>query len=748
MLEFCVISGTCSSTMTVLTHAASGALYLITNTWFILHCTGSKSNVTFVIHESYTPSRNPEISLDDYFVPLYQNSEVLFDKTLFIKDVLEDQNKVLLITCPRRWGKSVNLNMLAYFLQSHFEQFGNRSLLNTTSNYRLFVDGEVTRANGSVLRLKTPPLISRHKHIIKRYLGKHPVIYMRLISCRWTFTAILYEFYEHLRRAFEDHLYIIDSYVQIIKDEKAKPYTVSHAREMQALFRRYCYEILNPEPRDVIDIMDMLSEVLYEHYGERVYVLIDDCFNTWKMMLSKRTFQQSEKKQFLKFYTDFMNVLLKNNTYIAKVVLMDSIPLPQELREYTFSDVAEWNPLNGKHMKHFGINQREMNELLQYINIPTDTQNKIRQWYRGTKVNNQDLEIANFLSINRFLAFGEFKYYCMCIMYINPFMQNFLNAVTFREKLLSLTEGKSILVTLDQKHFTWDDYDVLLSALNTEVECSDEFSDKAFMLLFYYGYLTLAEDCDINSNGTHYRMKFPNKEITSYMEILWHDIDKIMRAKIRRMEEGLAEMASLAKISTAVLFDHISNLLYHHRNDTTPSMTSFPSNSSGELTSAKRSSRYTLPQRLTSSSEASSPSTSSSQVTSSAKGTPPNTIPQRLTTPSRASFPSKSSNQVTSSTKRTSRNTIPQDIIASSPSTSSSQAASLIKTIFRGTFSKHPTSLSNTSPLGSSLEYSTSSTKARSFGTPFVGSTTSKKISSSTTLIRNFENFSTTTIKA
>ncbi len=45
------------------------------------------------------------------------NKQTLFvDKSLFIKEIIEDPSLVILITMPRRWGKSLNLDMLRRFL--------------------------------------------------------------------------------------------------------------------------------------------------------------------------------------------------------------------------------------------------------------------------------------------------------------------------------------------------------------------------------------------------------------------------------------------------------------------------------------------------------------------------------------------------------------------------------------------------------------------------------------------------------
>ena len=64
------------------------------------------------------------------FKELIEENYFFVDKTSFIKEVMQDGAKVILITRPRRFGKTLNLSMLHYFLQIKSEQnlFGNLTI--------------------------------------------------------------------------------------------------------------------------------------------------------------------------------------------------------------------------------------------------------------------------------------------------------------------------------------------------------------------------------------------------------------------------------------------------------------------------------------------------------------------------------------------------------------------------------------------------------------------------------------------
>ncbi|CAG8836501.1 20258_t:CDS:2, partial [Racocetra persica] len=77
-------------------------------------------------------------------------SNVLVDKSLLIKAVLESPAQVLLITRPRRWGKSLNLNMLKTFFEVTVDKSGNPLTREQSLKYKIFagglVDGVIRKA--------------------------------------------------------------------------------------------------------------------------------------------------------------------------------------------------------------------------------------------------------------------------------------------------------------------------------------------------------------------------------------------------------------------------------------------------------------------------------------------------------------------------------------------------------------------------------------------------------------------------
>ena len=78
----------------------------------------------------------------DDFKTLLLNSDVFVDKSLMIKELLEDSGDVILITRPRRWGKSLNTNMLQKFFEIEVDERGMPLAEEGRVNNKLFIGGK------------------------------------------------------------------------------------------------------------------------------------------------------------------------------------------------------------------------------------------------------------------------------------------------------------------------------------------------------------------------------------------------------------------------------------------------------------------------------------------------------------------------------------------------------------------------------------------------------------------------------
>ncbi|MEL6152854.1 MAG: AAA family ATPase, partial [Bacteroidota bacterium] len=98
-------------------------------------------------------STHPDIYTGtDDFADLLLNSNVFVDKSLFIKEFLRS-GKALLVTRPRRWGKSLNMNMLGRFLAIEVDHDGHPIPQERSLNRKLFLGGEIITEDGEARQL-------------------------------------------------------------------------------------------------------------------------------------------------------------------------------------------------------------------------------------------------------------------------------------------------------------------------------------------------------------------------------------------------------------------------------------------------------------------------------------------------------------------------------------------------------------------------------------------------------------------
>ena len=77
------------------------------------------------------------------YVELVTNSTIFVDKSLLIKDFYEDSGKTLLMTYPRRWGKTMNLKMIKAFFSIETDKNGHQLPLTNYSTYPIFRGGTI-----------------------------------------------------------------------------------------------------------------------------------------------------------------------------------------------------------------------------------------------------------------------------------------------------------------------------------------------------------------------------------------------------------------------------------------------------------------------------------------------------------------------------------------------------------------------------------------------------------------------------
>ena len=201
---------------------------------------------------------------DNYFI----------DKSLFIKDILDNQSNVALITRPRRFGKTLNMSMLRYFLDC-----------NKKDTKELF-DGLKIMEQGEEYTSK---------------LGAYPCIYITLKDVKGTsYDNMMLSLQTELVELFIEHAYLLKS-EKLFDIEKEMFSTVLNlkANEVQTQ-----------------NSIKLLSKLLYKEFDKPVYLIIDE----YDVPLQS-AYVEGYYEEAVKFLRGFYGVTFKDNSYLEKTVL-------------------------------------------------------------------------------------------------------------------------------------------------------------------------------------------------------------------------------------------------------------------------------------------------------------------------------------------------------------------------------------------------------------------------------------------
>ena len=179
------------------------------------------------------------------FESMVEENAYLVDKTRYIKSILKDGNSVSLITRPRRFGKSLTQSMLKNFLELDYEKPGD-----TTKPHRLFSGFEILK----------------DEVFCRENLGQWPVIFLSLKKVEGD------DYATARRRLVSTVVDCAQSLDFLLESPKVKWSTKSNLTNLLSL------KALPAEEQEdlVSDSLQMLVNALYEAYGRRVVVLVDE----------------------------------------------------------------------------------------------------------------------------------------------------------------------------------------------------------------------------------------------------------------------------------------------------------------------------------------------------------------------------------------------------------------------------------------------------------------------------------------
>lgn len=301
------------------------------------------------------------IGIED-FKKLRENNFYYVDKSLLIKELLDNRSEVSLFMRPRRFGKTLSLSMLRYY----FEQMPVSDT--NTDNNNLFKGLKIMEAGEKY---------TKHK-------GRYPVVNLSLKSAKQPDWNMAYDaMVNEIAKEFERHDDVLES-ARLLPDEKELFCRIRGKKAARI---------------DYAMAMEFLTRCLKKVYRRNVIVLLDE----YDVPLENAYFN-GFYKQMTDFIRSFFESALKTNSSLEFAVITGCIvsakaePLGESpillcrgndfCRSHSESIFTGLNNpemisiLNVNYAEHFGFTQPEVEQLLEAYGI-SNKKGEVRRWYDG-----------------------------------------------------------------------------------------------------------------------------------------------------------------------------------------------------------------------------------------------------------------------------------------------------------------------------------------------------------------------------
>lgn len=280
------------------------------------------------------------------------------DKTLMIRDFLDKKPMVSLFTRPRRFGKTLNMDMLRVFFEKTTED---------TSVY--FKDKQIWQCGD---------YYTKHQ-------GQYPVIFLTfkdVKSMTWE------ETFQKIRRLIS---------LEFIRHNELETSSVLTAYEKEQ------YHLLAGDNGDEVDCqmgLQLLSLLLHKHYGRECIIIIDE-YDT--------PIQQGHTCNFypeiVNFMRNFFSGGLKDNPHLAFGFLTGILRVAKESIFSGMNNLKTYSILDDGYSSYFGFTEKEVKDMLRYYG-KDDKYNELSEWYDGYRFGNTEIfnpwSVINYISDNCF----------------------------------------------------------------------------------------------------------------------------------------------------------------------------------------------------------------------------------------------------------------------------------------------------------------------------------------------------------
>ena len=415
------------------------------------------------------------IGIDDYS-KIIDNKGYFVDKTSLIKSVFaKNINEVLLISRPRRFGKTLTMSMFYHFLSINHDNPND-----LTRQQELFKDTQ----------------IYQDTEFCQQYMGQYPVIFLSLKEIEGNSFE---EVFQKLARTI--YILVEREFRYLLESDKLSE---ENKNDLRCLLN---FELLEKTSsiEKIQSSLLLLTQFLYQHYTKKAIVLIDE----YDVPLAKASVR-GYYNQMVDVIRGMLGNVLKTNTYLEKAVLTGCLRVSKE-SIFTGLNNISVNTVFSRDVElatGIGFTKDETIDMLDYYGLYSFN-NTVKEWYDGYNFANHEMfcawDVVKFCSEAINLADSQKmlpqNYWVNTSS--NDLINQFLGFLTEKDAqdMQTLVDGGTVSKKIRE-------------TLNHE-DLKEHRSDDFWSMLLYTGYLTVVKPSDFDVASSELQLTIPNKSIRS-----------------------------------------------------------------------------------------------------------------------------------------------------------------------------------------------------------------------------------------
>ena len=427
----------------------------------------------------------------DNFEMLITRGYCFVDKTLLIKDLLDNKAAVNLFTRPRRFGKTLNMSMLQYYFEDRRDEFTGEKI----DNSYLF-EGLNIKAEGEKYT---------------KDMGKYPVINLSLKSAKQRSLDLAFQcIREEISNEFKRHKYIIES--DVLKAEKEHFMKIVNNDKDMSLY---------------ITALKFLSNCLNKYHNEKVIILIDE----YDVPL-ENAFFEGFYNEMISFIRSLFESALKTNPSLEFSVITGCLRISRESIFTGLNNLKIISILDDRYAEHFGFTDDEVVKICRDYNM-NQKYETIKQWFNG-------------------YIFGETNVYnpWSVMQYVDDLKAN-INKLP--KSYWANTSSNSIVKSLIERadDITKGEIEALIEGKTIEKPVHEDITyddvydslDNLWNFMFFTGYFKkISERMDENTQEKFVELAIPNLEVKY-----------IFRTKILKWFNEQIKLCDMTKMFNAIV---------------------------------------------------------------------------------------------------------------------------------------------------------------------------------------------------